>query len=129
MVRVLIVDDSRLVRYGLQSLLERQCDLEVCGSAASGRLGVAMAAATAPDVVIMDLSMPDLDGVEATRQIVHDCPGTRVVVLTADAAPATERAAMAAGAARYVLKGTEPGFLLEAIRGVVREDGLPHAWG
>ena len=116
MVRVLIVDDSELVRLGLQSLVEMQGDLEWCGSADSGRTGVQMAIQTRPDVVLMDLSMPDIDGVEATRQILDSCPRSRVVMLTGHSTPSWEKAAIAAGVKRYLLKGTPPDAVLDAIR-------------
>ncbi len=117
-MRVLIVDDSELVRLGLQSLVEMQGDLEWCGSAASGRAGVQMAIETRPDVVVMDLSMPDVDGVEATRQILDSSPRSRVVMLTGHSTPSSEKAALAAGVKRYLLKGAPPDAVLEAIRAV-----------
>ena len=118
MVRVLIVDDSQLVRLGLQSLVEMQGDLEWCGSADSGRAGVEMAIETRPDVVLMDLSMPDVDGIEATRQILDSSPRSGVIMLTGHSTPSWEKAAMAAGVKRYLLKGTPPDALLDAIRAV-----------
>ncbi len=117
MIRVLVVDDSTPVRLGLLALFGGQRDLEVCGCASDGLAGVAMATQTSPDVVVMDLSMPGLDGLEATRRIVGADPRTRVVVLTARSRSTAEREALAAGAARFVMKGDAPDDLLAAVRG------------
>jgi len=115
-VRVLIVDDAHILRIGLASLLCLEPDLEVCGSAESGEQGVAVARDTCPDVVLMDIRMPGMDGVEATRQILHDLPTAQVVVLTGEPSPVGRRAALEAGAAAYVVKDAVPATVLEAVR-------------
>ncbi|MGA8979090.1 MAG: response regulator transcription factor [Pedococcus sp.] len=116
MIKVLVVDDSTPVRLGLLTLFRAQRDIEVCGGAADGPEGVRMAQQTSPDVVVMDLSMPGLDGFEATRQIVRTSPRTRVVVLTGWSRSMAERAAFLAGADQFVLKGDPPDSLLAAVR-------------
>jgi DNA-binding NarL/FixJ family response regulator len=118
-VRVLLVDDHRLVRAGLVGLVDAAADLEVCGQAADGEEAVAVALETRPDVVLMDLSMPVLDGVAATRRIVAELPATRVLVLTSFADLDRVQDALAAGAVGYLLKDSEPGALLAAVRSAV----------
>jgi DNA-binding NarL/FixJ family response regulator len=115
-VRVLLVDDHKLVRMGLVGLVEAAPDLEVCGQAADGEEAVSVAAAMRPDVVLMDLSMPVLDGVGATRRIVAEQPGVRVLVLTSFADVARVQEVMEAGAVGYLLKDSEPATLLAALR-------------
>ncbi len=116
-VRVLIVDDSELVRLGLQSLFDMHGDLEVCGTAPNGHVGILLAVSTLPDVVVMDLSLPDIDGVETSRRILRDRPGTRVVMLTGNPSPSSQQAAAAVGVEQYLHKGTPPEALLAAVRG------------
>jgi DNA-binding NarL/FixJ family response regulator len=114
--RVLLVDDHRLVRAGLRSLLSSAADIEVVGEAEDGARALELAAATSPDVVLMDLSMPVLDGVAATRQLVADRPDVRVVVLTSFSDRDRVRDALRAGAIGYVLKDCTPEELLSAVR-------------
>lgn len=116
MIRVLIADDHRLVRAGLEQLLSGAGDLEVVGSAAGGREAVELDTRTEPDVVLMDLSMPDLDGIEATREILARRPGAHVLVLTSFSERDRVLAALDAGAAGYLLKDAEPDELLRGIR-------------
>ena len=120
MIRVLIVDDHEMVRAGLAALLGRFDDLELVGAAPDGAAAIAMAADLDPDVVLMDLSMPGVDGVAATRAIVKDSPGIRVVVLTtfADRTHVTE--AIDAGAVGFLLKDADPETLSGAIRSAHR---------
>ena len=115
-VRVLIADDHPHVRAGVRELLAGSEGICAVGAAANGREACELAARLQPDVVVMDLSMPVLDGIEATRRIVRTCPGTRVVVLTA--LPDRERIgqALAAGAVGCLLKGDEPDALVAAVR-------------
>jgi len=124
-VRVLIVDDAHILRIGLASLLCLEPDLEVCGSAESGEQGVAVARNTRPDVVLMDIRMPGMDGVEATRQILHDLPTAQVVVLTGEPSPVGRRAALEAGAAAYVVKDAVPATVLEHHAVLSLPDGTP----
>jgi len=104
-VRLLIADDHPVFRRGLRAMLEVEDGLEVVGEAATGTIAVAMCRDLQPDLVLMDLNMPDLDGVSATRQILHDSPHVRVLVLTMFDDDDSVFAAMRAGAHGYVLKG------------------------
>lgn len=114
--RILVVDDHQLVRAGIVSLLEGAEDLDVVGEAADGEQAVEMASATSPDVVLMDLSMPIMDGVTATRALLDARPETAVVVLTSFADQARVAEALAAGAVGYLLKDSHPRDLLAGIR-------------
>jgi DNA-binding NarL/FixJ family response regulator len=116
MIRVLLVDDHRLVREGLRSLLEAAADVEIVGEAPDGAQAIVSVAAVGPDLVLMDLSMPVLDGVAATRAIRLAHPDVRVVVLSSFNDQDRVRAALAAGATGYVLKDCTPAELLAAIR-------------
>jgi DNA-binding NarL/FixJ family response regulator len=116
MTRVLLVDDHRLVRAGLAALLAGTEDIEVVGEAADGRQAVDLAARLHPDVVLMDLSMPVLDGVAATRMILEDSPSTHVVVLTSFADHHRVTEAVAAGAVGYLLKDCDPRDVVTAVR-------------
>lgn len=115
-IRVLIVDDHQVVREGLRNFLELQEGMEVAGEAGDGEEGVALAASLRPDVVLMDLVMPKLGGVEAMRALRERVPGTRVVVLTSFIDDEHLLPAMRAGAAGYLLKNVQPQELARAIR-------------
>lgn len=116
-IRVVLVDDQELVRAGLRTLLARDPQIEVVGEAADGRTGVHVVGHTRPDVVLMDLRMPGLDGLAATRQIVGDpsLSGTQVVVLTTFDEDEDIQAAMQVGAAGYLLKDLSPDELRRAV--------------
>ena len=116
MTTVLLVDDHPLVRAGLASLISTTDDLEIIGEAASGEQAVSMAGDREPDVVLMDLSMPGMGGVEATRQILDANLQIRVVVLTSFADQDRVTDALAAGAVGYLLKDCDPREVLAAIR-------------
>jgi len=116
MTRVLLVDDHALVRSGLAALLGGADQIEVVGEAADGREAVDLATRLRPDVVLMDLSMPVMDGVAATRQIAVECPGTHVVVLTSHTDRRRVREAMDAGASGYLVKDCEPHEIVAAVR-------------
>ena len=117
MIRVLLADDHRLVRAGLLSLLATASDIEVVGEAADGAQAVELVASAKPDVVLMDLQMPVMDGVAATRALRADNPATRVVVLSSFSDRTRVRDALSAGAIGYVLKDCTPEELLAAARG------------
>lgn len=115
MIRVLIVDDHALVRRGLADLLATAEDIEVVGALADGSEAEAAAVALLPDIVLMDLSMPGLDGIEATRAVLAARPGTKVLMLTSFAENARILAALEAGAVGYLLKDAEPEDITRAL--------------
>jgi DNA-binding NarL/FixJ family response regulator len=116
MIRVLLVDDHNLVRAGLAGLLASTDDMQVVGEAENGSRAVELAAEVEPDVVLMDLSMPVMDGVEATRELIRRRPDSIVVVLTSFSDHARVTDALRAGAVGYLLKDSDPRDLLAAIR-------------
>lgn len=122
-IRVLIADDHAVVRQGLRTFLELQEEIEVVADAADGEAAVTAARAERPDVVLMDLVMPLVDGVEATRRIVDELPGTRVLALTSFLEDDKVLPAVRAGATGYLLKDVQPGELVRAIR-TVHEGGV-----
>ncbi|MFI6871613.1 response regulator [Nocardia sp. NPDC050406] len=124
MITVLLADDQRLVRTGLRMLIESTTDLEVVGEAADGVQAVRLAAELAPDLVLMDLRMPGVDGVTATRQITESRSATKVLVLTTFDDDDHLYPALAAGAAGFLVKDTAAGDLLAAIRRTVEGDML-----
>jgi len=119
---VLVVDDHELVRRGLLDLLGTADDLTVVGAAVDGEDAVRLAEETQPDVVLMDLSMPGTDGVEATRRLARVSPASRVVVLTSFSENERIVAALEAGAVGYLLKDVEPDELLRGVRAAARGD-------
>jgi len=123
-IRVLLADDQTLVRGAFAMLLEAAPDIECVGEAATGRQAIAMTADTTPDVALMDIRMPDLDGIEATRHITDHHPGTRVLVLTTYDTDENVAAALRAGASGFVVKDIRPADLLDAIRTVAAGERL-----
>jgi DNA-binding NarL/FixJ family response regulator len=115
-LRVLVVDDHDLFRIGLASLLSAESDIEVIAQASGGQMSVRLADELHPDVVLMDLRMPDLSGIEATRQIVERRPETRVLALTIASAEAEVTAVLQAGACGFLAKDTEVDSVVAAIR-------------
>jgi DNA-binding NarL/FixJ family response regulator len=124
MTTVLIADDHPLVLSGLRALLETLEGIEVVGQATNGREAVRLAVSLRPDVVVMDLQMPDLDGVEATRQIAQRLPGTAVLVLTMYDDDASVFAAIRAGARGYLLKGAAQEDVARAIAAISRGEAI-----
>ncbi len=122
--RIVLVDDEAMIRAGLRMLLEVQPDLEVVGEAADGVQAVEVAARTAPDVVLIDIRMPRLDGIEAARRILAARPATKVLVLTTFDEDEHVSAAVRAGVNGFLLKVSPPEQLLEAVRAVAAGNGL-----
>lgn len=125
-IRVLIVDDHQVVRQGLRTFLELQDDLLVVGEAADGAEAVAMVRQLEPDIVLMDLVMPRLDGISATHQVMALGIPVRVIALTSFTEDDKVFPAIQAGASSYLLKGVSPDELVEAIRGVRRGEARLH---
>ena len=126
MIRVVVAEDQPIVRAGFRALLDAEQDIEVAGEAEDGRQAVELAVWTKPDVVLMDVRMPELDGIEATRQITRhpDLGGTRVLVLTTFELDDYVFGALRAGASGFLLKGGQPADLVTAIRVVAGGDAL-----
>ncbi len=120
MIRVLLVDDHTVVRRGLRMVFDAEDDFEIVGEAENGRQAVERVAELAPDVVVMDLLMPVMNGVEATRQIRQAHPGVEVVALTSVLEDRMVIDVVEAGAAGYMLKETRPDDLFEAVRAAAR---------
>jgi DNA-binding NarL/FixJ family response regulator len=114
-LRILVVDDHAVVRRGVRSLLESHEGWEVCGEATNGRDAVEQSARLRPDVVVMDLSLPELNGLDATRQILKEAPGTEVLVLTMHQSEELARDVLQAGARGYLLKSDADENLIAAV--------------
>ncbi|MFG2868720.1 response regulator [Streptomyces sp. NPDC048338] len=126
MIRVVLADDQTLVRAGFRSILADEDDIEVVGEAGDGEQAIALARELRPDVVLMDIRMPGLDGLEATRRITGDArlEGVRVVILTTFDIDDYVYGALRAGASGFLVKDTEPMELLHGVRVVARGDAL-----
>ncbi len=126
MIRVVLADDQALLRAGLRALLDAEDDIDVVGEAANGREAVTVVRATRPDVVLMDIRMPELDGLEATRAIAadEDLAGSRVIILTTFDLDEYVFEAIRIGASGFLVKDTEPVELLRGVRAVANGDAL-----
>jgi DNA-binding NarL/FixJ family response regulator len=123
-IRVVIADDQAVVRGGLRMILEAQSDIEVVGEAADGREAIALARELEPDIVLMDIQMPALDGIEATRRIVGANRGPRIVMLTTFGTDEHVYEALKAGAAGFFVKTDSPQQLVDGLRSVGSGDAL-----
>jgi len=124
MIRILLVDDQSLLRMGFRLILEAEPDIEVVGEAADGASGVSMTAALHPDVVLMDVRMPGMDGIQATASIIAADPASKVLILTTFDLDQYVFAGLKAGASGFVLKDAPPAELLTAIRTVAGGDAV-----
>ncbi len=123
-LRVLVVDDHPLFRFGVCTLLAAEPGIEVVGEASGGAGAIEASAALRPDVVVMDLHLPDLSGIQATRHIVTASPGTGVLMLTMADESESVFAAMRAGARGYLLKDAEPDEIIRAVQAVARREAI-----
>jgi DNA-binding NarL/FixJ family response regulator len=123
-VRVLLVDDDDLMRAGLRAVLSSDDSVEVVGEAADGREAVELAAGSRPDVALMDVRMPNMDGIAATREVLERAPSTRVIVLTTFEEDDYIFGSLSAGASGFLLKRTRPEELIAAIHTVADGDAL-----
>jgi len=123
-IKIVIADDQALVRGGFRMILDAREDIDVAGEAADGAEAIALVAEHEPDVVLMDVRMPNVDGIEATRQIVASGSTARIIILTTHDVDEYVFAALRAGASGFLLKDVRPPDLVEAIRVVARGDAL-----
>ena len=125
-IRVLIVDDHAVVRSGLRKVLESESDIEVVGEAGDAKHGVFETRAQKPDVILMDVVMPGKSGIEATPEVLHDCPTAKVLILSMQDDPNYVRQAFAAGAAGYILKEAADTDVVAAVREVANGGNYVH---
>jgi DNA-binding NarL/FixJ family response regulator len=123
-LRLLIADDHPVFRHGIRALLSATPDVEVVGEATSGDEAIALAETLQPDVILMDIQMPGVNGIEATRRILHTSPHIRILIVTMFEDSASVFSAMRAGARGYVLKDTEKDDVLRAIQAVGRGEAI-----
>lgn len=123
-IRVLLADDHHVVRQGLATIVDLEDDMTVVGQAGDGAHAVQLIREQAPDIVLMDLQMPQLDGVQAIHQVRRECPGVRILILTAFADQEHVLAGIKAGAHGYLLKDATPEQLVQAIRSVQRGEAV-----
>lgn len=126
-LRIMIVDDHRLVRRGIANLLSSQADMDVVGEAGDGSQAIRLAQELQPDVILMDIRMPECDGITATRIIKAQCPDAHVVVLTVSEEDEDLFEALKSGAEGYLLKDTDPEYLFESLRDVANGEAAMSA--
>ena len=118
MIRVLVVDDHTVLRDGLRYLLQAQGDIQIVGMAANGKEALDQASISCPDVILMDISMPVMNGIEATKQVCEICPHTKVAILSMHHTAEYMQRALEAGAVGYLLKDSAGSELVTAIRAI-----------
>ena len=123
MIRILLADDHALVRHGFRMILAAQADMEIAGEAGNGREAVELAEKLKPDVVVMDVTMPELNGIEATRRLIELSPRTRVLALSMHKDNVYVREILRAGARGYLLKDSADADLIAAVRAVAKGEG------
>jgi len=123
MIRILLADDHALVRHGFRMILAAQPDMEIAGEAGNGREAIDLAQKLKPDVVVMDVTMPELNGIEATRRLIELSPRTRVLALSMHKDNVYVREILRAGARGYLLKDSADADLLAAVRAVAKGEG------
>ena len=123
-IRVLLVDDHELIRRGMRMVLDAEDDIQVVGEAATGAAAVHLTAELRPDVILMDIRMPEMDGIEATRRITREAPASRILVLTTFDLDEYAFGSLRAGASGFLLKNTPPAQLTAAIRSIAAGDAL-----
>src|SRR5512142_3140895 len=121
-IRVLLADDHPVVRSGIRGLLEKAGEIEVVGEAARGAEALELAGTTAPDVVLLDMELPDIEGTQVAHQLQQLYPQVKILAFSAHDDPFYIRGVLEAGAAGYLMKDEAPELILEAIRGVARGD-------
>jgi len=119
-IRVILADDHKIMRDGLRSLIEKQHNMEIIGEAANGQATVSLALKLSPDVIVMDVSMPDMNGIEATRKIIEQSPGVKILALSMHSDKKFVAEMLSAGASGYVLKDSAARELMHAIQAVVK---------
>jgi DNA-binding NarL/FixJ family response regulator len=123
-IRILLADDHSIVRQGFRLILSQQPDVEVVGEASTGRQAADLAISLEPDVVILDIAMPEINGVEATRLIRQNCPRVAVLILSMHSDAVYVRETLRAGAKGYLLKDSVDGDLIAAVRALARGEGF-----
>ncbi len=126
MIRILIVDDHAVVRQGLRFLLEQQADMEIAGESANGAQAIAQVTELLPDVVLLDLVMPEMDGLAAVRELKRLVPSTQIIILTSYHEDDQIFRAIKAGALSYLLKDADPQELVGAVRAAARGESVLH---
>jgi DNA-binding NarL/FixJ family response regulator len=123
-IRILLADDHAMVRKGFRLILSQEDDIEIVGEAGSGQEAIRLAVQLVPDLIILDIAMPGINGVEATRLILKECPNTRVLILSMHKDPVYVRETLRAGAKGYLLKDGIDGDLVRAVRAVASDQGF-----
>jgi two-component system response regulator NreC len=119
-IRVILADDHKIIRNGLRALIEKQHNMEIIGEAADGRTTVTLALKLSPDVIVMDVSMPDMNGIEAARKIIKNSPGVKILALSMYSDKKFVAEMLSAGASGYLLKDCAARELMHAIQAVVK---------